>query len=104
MSSLISCNQHDYLEIVCMFHYHIEVYLTDGSSVTGVAQDVYASGDNMLGIYDLKEEPATEKREVLVLVNGAGYTRVYADQIERINVLSKGARFTDIRFKEASSS
>lgn len=36
---MISCNQHDYIEIVCMYHYPIKLTLTSGDIVEGIAQD-----------------------------------------------------------------
>lgn len=36
---MISCNQHDYIEIVCMYHYPIKLTLKSGDIIQGVARD-----------------------------------------------------------------
>jgi Rho-binding antiterminator len=36
---MISCNQHDYIEIVCMYHYPIKLRLKSGEVIEGIAQD-----------------------------------------------------------------
>lgn len=36
---MISCNQHDYIEIVCMYHYPIKLTLRSGDIIQGVALD-----------------------------------------------------------------
>lgn len=36
---MISCNQHDYIEIVCMYHYPIKLTLKSGDIIQGVALD-----------------------------------------------------------------
>lgn len=36
---MISCNQHDYIEIVCMYHYPIKLSLKSGDIIQGIALD-----------------------------------------------------------------
>lgn len=36
---MISCNQHDYIEIVCVYHYPIQLTLKSGEVIQGVAID-----------------------------------------------------------------
>ncbi len=36
---MISCNQHDYIEIVCMYRYPIKLTLKSGEMVEGIAVD-----------------------------------------------------------------
>lgn len=36
---MISCNQHDYIEIVCMYHYPIKLTLKSGDIIEGIAVD-----------------------------------------------------------------
>lgn len=38
---MISCNQHDYIEIVCMYHYPIKLTLKSGDIIEGVALDTH---------------------------------------------------------------
>lgn len=36
---MISCNQHDYIEIVCMYHYPVRLTMKSGAVIQGIAQD-----------------------------------------------------------------
>lgn len=36
---MISCNQHDYIEIVCMYRYPIKLTLKSGDIIQGIAVD-----------------------------------------------------------------
>lgn len=36
---MISCNQHDYIEIVCMYHYPLRLTMKSGEEIHGVALD-----------------------------------------------------------------
>jgi len=36
---MISCEQHDYIEIVCTFKYPIKLRMKSGETIEGVAQD-----------------------------------------------------------------
>jgi Rho-binding antiterminator len=36
---MISCNQHDYIEIVCMYHYPVKLTLKSGAVILGIAVD-----------------------------------------------------------------
>ena len=36
---MMSCEQHDYLEIACLYHYEIRLTLTTGKHITGIALD-----------------------------------------------------------------
>ncbi|WP_068547707.1 Rho-binding antiterminator [Thalassotalea crassostreae] len=37
---MISCEQHDYVEIACMYNYLIKLTLKSGDEITGIAVDV----------------------------------------------------------------
>ncbi|MFH7564883.1 Rho-binding antiterminator [Oceanimonas smirnovii] len=36
---MMNCDQHDYLEIACMYRYEIRLILTTGEQITGIALD-----------------------------------------------------------------
>jgi len=36
---MISCNQHDYIEIVCMYRYPLKLTLKSGDIIEGIAAD-----------------------------------------------------------------
>ncbi len=37
---MISCDQHDYIEIVCMYRYPVELTLKSGEIIQGIAVDI----------------------------------------------------------------
>ncbi|WMN62002.1 Rho-binding antiterminator (plasmid) [Pseudoalteromonas xiamenensis] len=37
---MLSCDQHDYLEVACVYRFELEVTTTDGQSYVGLANDV----------------------------------------------------------------
>lgn len=41
---MISCNQHDYIEIACMYHYPIKLTLKSGEVIQGTALDTQRNG------------------------------------------------------------
>lgn len=36
---MISCDQHDYVEIACMYRYKVKLTLKSGEEITGIALD-----------------------------------------------------------------
>jgi Rho-binding antiterminator len=36
---MISCDQHDYVEIACMYRYQVKLTLKSGEEITGIALD-----------------------------------------------------------------
>lgn len=46
---MINCAQHDYLELACMYAYHVAVRTKDGVVVEGIARDIrYDNGQHCL--------------------------------------------------------
>lgn len=79
---MISCDQHDYIEIVCTYHYRIKLTLKSGAIIQGIALDtqrnenkvecikIEASGSEQLIILDeIKQlEACDENPHVKVVV------------------------------------
>jgi len=42
---MISCHQHDYVEIACLYHLALQLKLKDGSTKNGVAQTTQYNAD-----------------------------------------------------------
>lgn len=61
---MISCNQHDYIEIVCMYRYPIKITLKSGEVIQGIAQDT-RQNDNR----DECIKIATEDGERLIVMS-----------------------------------
>lgn len=61
---MISCNQHDYIEIVCMYRYPVKLTLKSAEIVAGIAVDT---------VRDAQREECikltTESGEILVVLN-----------------------------------
>ncbi|MDO6747406.1 Rho-binding antiterminator [Gilvimarinus sp. 1_MG-2023] len=80
---MISCDQHDLLELACMHSYRLQLSLVSGAVIEGVA---YNTG------YD-------ERRwECLELRLEGGNKQVPLEDIVIIKALSDGAAFAVIRF------
>lgn len=79
----LSCEKHDYLEIVCMFHYMISVTDKKGQTFNGKASDVRIN---------------EEKTEVLVLQEIASEMHIPTNEIASIKVLTPNARHQQIVF------
>lgn len=71
---MITCNQHDYIEIACTFHMQIQLTFNNGNQLIGIAKDtVYNkereecmivstdNGDASIVLQELKSIKATEK-------------------------------------------
>ncbi|MCP4969302.1 MAG: transcriptional regulator [Arcobacter sp.] len=80
----ISCDLHDYIEVICMFQYDIEIITTDLKEIfIGKALDTNT---------DIK------KREYIIIKKNDKLCNVPLDIICSIKVLTKGARFSQIDF------
>ncbi|BDX07526.1 Rho-binding antiterminator [Planctobacterium marinum] len=78
---MLSCDLHDYLEIICMFHYEVSITLKNDTDIDGKALDVGLNA---------------ERQEVLTLESKSGIEAVLVEQIKLIEVLTPGARFKQV--------
>ena len=80
---MISCGEYDYIEIVCLFQYPVQLVLKSGANVEGVAKDTQRN--------DAGEEcillEVDSIRQLFVL-----------DQIEKLKVLVKNPHFEEVTF------
>lgn len=80
---MISCNDYDYIEIVCLYRYPVRLTLTTGQSVEGIARDTARNQD---------------KQEVIKLdVDGVEHL-VVLDEISLMEVLVANPHFAQKRF------
>ena len=42
---MISCNEYDYVEIVCMYRYPVKITLKSGTTIEGIALDTQYNAD-----------------------------------------------------------
>lgn len=78
----ISCELHDYVEVVCMYGYQLKLTLKDGRIVKGKAVDIMSS---------------PEKREYLMINNGT-QQQVDLTELAKMEVLTPNTRFNQVIF------
>ncbi|WP_151900329.1 Rho-binding antiterminator [Sulfurimonas hydrogeniphila] len=80
---MISCQQYDYIEIACMYHYSVKLTMKSGSVFEGKALDT-ARNENHQECIKIK----TENHEVLVVL----------DEISTLETAIKNPYFKIISF------
>jgi Rho-binding antiterminator len=81
---MISCAQHDYLELACMYAYHISVRTKNGFAVEGIATDIaYVDGQHCLFL-ELQMGDVPSRVSVVIA------------QITTLTALTKNPYFTTI--------
>lgn len=78
----ISCELHDYVEVVCMYSYQLKLTLKDGRIIEGKAVDITNS---------------PEKREYLMIDSGT-QQQVDLTELAKMEVLTPNARFSQVIF------
>lgn len=78
----ISCELHDFIEVVCMYGYQVQLILKDDQVLEGKAVDITTS---------------KEKREYLIINNGQEQ-QVELTQITKLMVLTPHAQFKEVNF------
>lgn len=81
---MISCNEYDYIEIVCMFRYPVSLTMISGDIINGIAMDT-------------KRDEA--KRECIELNVEDSNQLVVLDEIARLKVAVENPHFTQVVFK-----
>ncbi|WP_300085707.1 Rho-binding antiterminator [uncultured Nitrosomonas sp.] len=89
MTQHISCDLHDYIEVACMYGYQVRLILKDQSIVEGKAKDILTDA---------------KKREFLLLETGSGSQQVELISLDKMEVLTPGARFSEVVFSGACES
>ncbi len=80
---MISCSNYDYIEIVCLFKYPVEIYLKTGEVVTGRAIDTVKND---------------QREECIKLQLAHGESLVILDAMERLKVLVENPHFQEVVF------
>lgn len=78
----ISCELHDFVEVVCMYGYRLKLFLKDGQIIEGKAIDIINSA---------------EKRECLIIDND-GKQQIELIRLARMEVLTPNAKFREVIF------
>lgn len=80
---MISCQTHDYIEIACLYGFHICLHLTDGTTRQGKA---------------ITTETTSDKREWLILQQQSANIRVDLMHIKSMQSLTPNMHFEQISF------
>jgi len=82
---MISCNQYDYIEIVCLYHYPISLTLKSGDVIECTAQDTKRNDEREECILVSIESSSTQQLIVL-------------DNISTLEVRTSNPHFQKVRF------
>ena len=80
----ISCSLYDYIEIVCLYKYEIEIHTISEEVFSGMAIDTKLNDD---------------KKECMVITNENRNKLIILEDIKELKVLTKNAKFSEINFK-----
>lgn len=79
----ISCSLYDYIEIVCLYKYEIEIYTITEDVFRGIAIDTKLND---------------EKKECIVITSENINKLILLEDIKKLKVLTKNAKFSEIVF------
>ena len=82
-SYIISCELHDYFEIVCLYHYRIKLTLKTQQVIEGIALDILTSAD---------------KREYLLIQTQEQQQTIELNQLSKMQVVTNHAKFKEVIF------
>jgi len=85
---MISCEQHDYIEIACMYRFNVSLQLDTGDIVEGIALDTKTNSTG---------------RECIALKLCNGIELVPTDSILRMDALTQNKHFTFITFRSTAA-
>ena len=86
---MISCEMYDYIEIVCLFQYPIEIHLKSGEIVTAIGQDTTLNDARQECI--LVNTLNSEKKQSTELIE--------LDCIVQLSILQDNPHFQTISFR-----
>ena len=80
---MFTCNQHDYIEIACIFHMNIQLTFNNGNQLIGMAKDtVYNKG----------------REECMIISTDNGDVAIVLQELESIKAIKKNAHFDIVYF------
>jgi Rho-binding antiterminator len=87
MTKILTCNLHDYIEVMCLYQYEVQITLNNGKLIT---EKFDSTG--FIGQSTAKQEVIRGKDD-----NGVDLTLVLTD-IKTVTVLTKNAQFNIVHF------
>ncbi len=79
----ITCEQHDFIEVACMYGYQLKLILKDKKVMQGKAIDIVNS---------------TDKGECLVIDDNVNQQHVVLSQLAKLEVTTPNAKFSEVIF------
>ncbi|RUO44132.1 transcriptional regulator [Aliidiomarina taiwanensis] len=80
---MITCDQHDYVEIACLFQYPVRLHMRAGEAIEGIAVNTCLN----------------EAREECIELNQHGHHRLVAlDQVASLEVRVENPHFQQVSF------
>ncbi|MCW8906857.1 MAG: Rho-binding antiterminator [Sedimenticola sp.] len=83
---MISCAQHDYIEIACLYRIPVRLILRSGDEITGIALDTVRNGD---------------RQECLKLQVGEDEQWVVLDRLQSMEAQVSNPHFERVQFDQA---
>ncbi len=80
---MISCEQYDYIEIACMYHFKLIITLMSGDTITAIALDTKRNSEN---------------QECLVTQQVNQTALIVLDQVAAIEAVNTNPHFSKITF------
>ncbi|WP_293007105.1 Rho-binding antiterminator [Nitrosomonas sp.] len=80
---IISCEQHDFVEVACMYRYRLKLVLKNKQMIEGTAIDIVNS---------------SEKQEYLV-IDSDSRLQIELTQLAKMEVLTPNAKFSEVIFE-----
>jgi Rho-binding antiterminator len=89
MPKYIKCELHDYIEMVCLFSYELQVKLMTGDEIIGFAVTTVMAKDKEEYLVLKRESPTNTNKQLLL------------NNISSITVLTENARFQFVNFNDS---
>ena len=83
---MISCEHYDSIELVCLFHYPVAITLSNGSVISGTAQDTQRNDQH---------------EECIRIHTVSGDELVVLDRIRTLNVLVENPYIRNVVFRKS---
>jgi len=81
---MLKCDLHDYIEIVCLYHYPLQLTLSSGTVLTGTAETTRYND---------------QRQECLVIKQNDSEQLVVLDDIAQLEVTIANPHLQQVRFK-----
>ena len=79
------CELHDYLEIACLYQYHVKLILNTRQIIEGKALDVFTNSD---------------KHEYLLIEIEHQQQQIELNQLSKMQILTAHAKFKEVIFQD----